>query len=120
MKVSQSASPKETHSKSRGVRQSFTSTAKYFMRKTWQIGDQIEGRWEVFNILQGGAGVVYIVFDHKFQESFAAKTFRDEIFARSPLIAARFEREAQAWVKLDIHPNIAEARMVEKIEGKPF
>jgi tetratricopeptide (TPR) repeat protein len=90
------------------------------MRKTWQIGDQIEGRWEVFNILEGGAGVVYIVYDHAFRESFAAKTFRDEIFARSPLIASRFEREALAWVKLDIHPNVAEARMVEKIESKPF
>ena len=90
------------------------------MRKTWQIGDQIEGRWEVFNILEGGAGVVYIVYDHAFRESFAAKTFRDEIFARSPLIASRFEREALAWVRLDIHPNIAEARMVEKIENKPF
>jgi tetratricopeptide (TPR) repeat protein len=90
------------------------------MRTTWQIGDQIEGRWEIFNILEGGAGVVYIVYDHAFRESFAAKTFRDEIFARSPLIAARFEREALAWVKLDIHPNIAEARMVENIENKPF
>lgn len=90
------------------------------MRKTWQIGDHIEGRWEIFNILEGGAGVVYIVFDHAFRESFAAKTFRDEIFARSPLIAARFEREALAWVKLDIHPNITEARMVERIENKPF
>ena len=90
------------------------------MRKTWQIGDHIEGRWEIFNILEGGAGVVYIVYDHAFRESFAAKTFRDEIFARSPLIAARFERESLAWVKLDIHPNIAQARMVEKIEGKPF
>jgi serine/threonine protein kinase len=90
------------------------------MRTTWQIGDHIEGRWEIFNILEGGAGVVYIVYDHAFQESFAAKTFRDEIFARSLLIAGRFEREALAWVQLDIHQNIAQARMVEKIEGKPF
>src|ERR1039458_3092551 len=90
------------------------------MKTSWQIGDHIEGRWEIFNILEGGTGVVYIVYDHAFRESFAAKTFRAEIFDRSPLIAARFEREALAWVKLDIHPNIAEARMVEKIESKPF
>ncbi len=90
------------------------------MRTSWQIGEQIEGRWEIFNILQGGAGAVYIVYDHAFREPFAAKTFRDEIFDRSPLIAARFEREALAWVKLDIHPNVAEARMVERIDGKPF
>ncbi len=48
------------------------------------------------------------------------RTFRDEIFARSPLIASRFDREALAWIKLDIHPNITEARMLEKIDGKPF
>jgi tetratricopeptide (TPR) repeat protein len=90
------------------------------MRTTWQIGDQIQGRWEIFDILGGGTGIVYIVFDHIFREPFAVKTFRDEIFARSPLIASRFEREALAWVKLDVHPNIAEARMVENIEGKPF
>ena len=90
------------------------------MKKPWEIGDHIEGRWEIFNILEGGAGIVYIVYDQVFRESFAAKTFRDEIFACSPLIADRFEREAMAWVKLDLHPNIAQARMVEKIEGKPF
>jgi tetratricopeptide (TPR) repeat protein len=107
-------------SKLQDIRKSFTSSSKHFMGKTWQIGDQIEGRWEIFNILEGGAGVVYIVYDHAFRESFAAKTFRDEIFAHSPLVASRFEREALAWVRLDIHPNIAEARMVENIEGKPF
>ena len=36
------------------------------------------------------------------------------------LIADRFEREAMAWLKLDLHPNITQARMVERIEGKPF
>jgi len=90
------------------------------MKTRWQIGDHIEGRWEIFNILEGGAGVVYIVYDHVFKESFAAKTFHDEIFSYSPLIAERFEREAMSWVKLDLHPNITQARMVEQIEGKPY
>jgi tetratricopeptide (TPR) repeat protein len=90
------------------------------MRTNWKIGDHIQDRWEIFDILQGGAGIVYIVYDHQFKEPFAAKTFRDEIFASSPLIADRFMREALAWVRLDVHPNIAQARMVEKIEGKPI
>jgi len=90
------------------------------MRTVWQVGDQIERRWEIFNILEGGAGVVYIVYDHAFQESFAAKTFRDEIFACDSSIAERFIREALAWVKLDVHPNVTQARMIETIEGKPF
>ena len=90
------------------------------MRASWQIGDHIEGRWEIYKILQGGAGVVYIVYDRAFNEPFAAKTFQDEIFACSPDVADRFMREALAWIKMDVHPNVAQARMLEKIEGKPF
>lgn len=90
------------------------------MRAMWQVGDRIQGRWEIFKILQGGAGIVYIVYDHAFRECFAAKTFRDEVFACDPQIADRFRREALAWVRLDVHPNVTQARMVETIEGKPF
>ena len=90
------------------------------MQAQWQIGDHIQGRWEIFKILQGGAGIVYIVYDHAFRESFAAKTFRPEIFASSPRIAERFLQESLAWVHLDIHPNITLARMFERIEGTPY
>jgi len=90
------------------------------VRSPWQIGDQIQGRWEIYKILQGGVGVVYVVYDHLFHEPFAAKTFRDEVFARNALIADRFTKEALAWVRLDVHPNVTQARMVERIEGKPF
>jgi len=90
------------------------------VRSAWQVGDQIQGRWEIYKILQGGVGVVYVVYDHLFHEPFAAKTFRDEVFASCPHIADRFTQEALAWVRLDVHPNITQARMVERIEGKPF
>ncbi len=90
------------------------------MRTPWQIGDQIQGRWEIYKILQGGVGVVYVVYDHQFHEPFAAKTFRDEVLASSPLIVDRFMQEALAWVRLDAHPNVAQARMMERIEGQPF
>lgn len=90
------------------------------MGTSWKVGDHIEGRWEIYKIFQGGAGIVYIVYDHAFREPFAAKTFRDEVVAVSPLVADRFVREGLAWVQVDLHPNVAQARMVEKIEGKPF
>lgn len=90
------------------------------MSTNWRVGDKIEGRWEVYKILQGGVGVVYIVYDHAFREPFAAKTFRDEIVAYNPAVAEQFLREGLAWVQLDLHPNVVQARMVEKIEGKPF
>ena len=90
------------------------------MRGTWQIGEFIRSRWEVHKVLYGGVGVVYIVYDQAFGETFAAKTFQDEVFAYSPTVADRFMREAHAWTRMDVHPNVTQARMVEKIEGKPF
>lgn len=65
-------------------------------------------------------GVVYIVYDRDWQEVFAAKTFQDEVFTRNPIAADRFKREALAWINLDVHENIAQARFVETINGKPY
>lgn len=80
----------------------------------------VQGRWEVHRILQGGMGVVFIVYDREWREAFAAKTFQDEVFARNPNIKDRFEKEALAWVNLDLHENITEARLLHVIGGKPF
>ena len=90
------------------------------MAANWNIGDRIQNRWQVHRILKGGMGVVYIVYDHDSREALAAKTFQDEVFDRNPLAAERFKREALAWVNLDIHENIAQARFVETINGKPY
>ncbi len=84
------------------------------------IGALIKNRWEIHNILQGGMGVVYIVYDNKLSEPLAAKTFRDEIFELNPRISDSFRREALVWLNLDVHPNITQARFVETIENKPF
>lgn len=94
------------------------------MATNYQIGDKIQNRWEIHKIFGGpgksGMGIVYIVYDHKLCEVFAAKTFQDEIFARNPAIADRFTQEARAWISLDIHQNVTRAHLVEKIDGKPF
>ncbi len=90
------------------------------MATNWQIGDRIQNRWEIYKILRGGMGIVYVVYDHEFREAFAAKTFQDEIFARNPRIADRFTQESLTWVNLDAHQNITEARFVQTIAGKPL
>jgi tetratricopeptide (TPR) repeat protein len=84
----------------------------------WLDGSQ--KRWEIYKVLGGGMGRVYIVYDHEFREPFAAKTFKDELFKRNPMVAERFTQEALAWIRLDRHENIAQARFVENIQGKPF
>lgn len=86
----------------------------------FKVGDTIHARWDVHRVMQGGMGIVYVVYDRKWREAFAAKTFRQSVFAGSPNIKTRFENEATAWVNLDLHPNITEARFLDVINGQPF
>jgi len=86
--------------------------------REWLDGSQ--KRWEIYKVLGGGMGRVYIVYDHELENAFAAKTFQDELFKRNPMVAERFTQEALAWIRLDRHENIAEARFVENIQGRPF
>ena len=90
------------------------------MATDWQRGDKIKGRWQILDIKRGGMGIVYVVYDLKSHEVFAAKTFQDEIFTHAPQVADRFMQEALTWVNLGAHPNIVEARFAEKIAGKPY
>ena len=90
------------------------------MATDWQIGDLMKNRWEIHNILQGGMGIVYVVYDQEGSNAFAAKTFKDEAFARNSAVAERFTNEALTWVALDVHQNITHAHFVENIEGKPY
>lgn len=90
------------------------------MATAWRNGDIIQNRWKIHQILKGGMGIVYVVYDLEWHEVFAAKTFPDEVFAREPQIADRFTKEAHVWINLDVHQNVTQARMVQRIEGKPY
>ena len=90
------------------------------MKTDWQIGDRIRNRWEVHNILSGGMGRIYLVYDHEFSESFAIKTVREELFQGQPHIIERFRRESLAWISLELHQNITQARFFEVIDDRPF
>lgn len=84
------------------------------------IGERIAGRWEICQILRGGMGVVYIVYDHEHRLPYAAKTFRDDKHSDNSDTAAAFLKEAHTWVELDAHANVARAEFVQTIMGKPF
>lgn len=86
----------------------------------YKIGDRIQNRWEIYKILYGGMGIVYVSYDHEHHDAFAAKTFQDEIFIHNPQIAERFMQEALAWVNLDVHQNVTQARFVQYLEDNPF
>jgi hypothetical protein len=86
----------------------------------WQLGQRIAFRWDVRNVLRGGMGVVYIVYDHFWHEAYAAKTFLDSVFALNPEIETRFVTEVRTWIDLEKHDNVVQAKFVEIIGGKPY
>ncbi|MCA1568573.1 MAG: serine/threonine protein kinase [Acidobacteria bacterium] len=85
------------------------------------IGDVIERRWQIMDVLQdGGMGIVYKVYDKRDKYYLAAKTYKGELFAQDTKIAENFVKEALVWVGMSSHPHIINARFVREIEGKPY
>ncbi len=64
--------------------------------------------------------MVYLVFDHETREPLAAKTFLTKNSSSDVKRAERFEIESRAWIGLDIHPNIVQARFFQIVEGRPL
>jgi serine/threonine protein kinase len=86
----------------------------------WHPGDRIENRWEVQQVLHGGMGIVYVVLDLETGDRLAAKTYRDDLVTANSDLARRFKREALAWINLDSHPNIVQAKYVRTLHNKLF
>jgi len=86
------------------------------------VGDWIAGRFQVFDVHEGGMSVVYVVNDHQGARGchvVALKTLRDELL-RSRIRVSRFATECRLWVQLGEHPNVVRAHAVEIIEGRPY
>jgi len=86
----------------------------------FSVGMQLKNRWEIFEIHRGGMGQVLIVFDPTLKEAFAAKTYIGDAFLLNSNAGERFRQESLTWIGLDKHENVAQARFVEKIEGRIF
>jgi tetratricopeptide (TPR) repeat protein len=85
----------------------------------WKIGDRIENRYEIHQILKGGMGVVYICYEHEHRTPYALKTFQDR-YLENQQVRDRFIREAETWVRLEKHQNIVRAHWVQNIQDKPY
>ena len=85
----------------------------------YKIGDRIGGRYEVLAIHRGSMGVVYGTFDHKEQLPRALKTLQER-FASKPKMRDLFADEAATWVRLEKHPFIVRAYLVENYDGQPY
>lgn len=88
-------------------------------REEWKEGSLIEGRYTVQEMIKGGMGIVYIVFDSEAINFYAVKTFQEKYLWNEKVIK-QFVKEAEIWINLERHPNIVNAESVRMIEGKPY
>ena len=85
----------------------------------WQIGDVILDRYEVRQIFtSGGMGLVYRVHHRGWNMALAVKSPRPEFLQTEPQIES-FQREAETWVNLGLHPHIVSCYYVRRLGGIP-
>ncbi len=92
------------------------------MTGAFAVGDWIGGRFQIFDVHEGGMSRVYVVNDHvggNCPKVVALKTLREELL-RSRVRISRFAAECRLWVQLGEHPNVVHAYSVEVIEGRPY
>jgi len=77
----------------------------------WEIGDVIDGKYEIRAELgRGGMGMVYKVHHRDWDIDMAVKMPLANLVA-DEASKARFIREAQTWVELGLHPTSSSAGM---------
>ncbi len=84
----------------------------------WQPGQVIADLYEVQETTSGGMGVVYFVKHLKWGISLAVKTPLPELVGDESAMN-RFIKEAETWVNLGVHPNIASCYYVRVLGGLP-
>jgi len=84
----------------------------------WLTGTVVDGRYEVQNVARGGMAAVAIAFDRELRRMVAVKTPLPSVLASADG-RARFQREAESWIALGIHPNICCAYYLQQIGGMP-
>ncbi|RLB11237.1 MAG: hypothetical protein DRG39_04595, partial [Deltaproteobacteria bacterium] len=98
-------------------------TASYRIRDrdiplNWQPGQVIAGLYHVKGITGGGMGAIYFVDHLRWGIPLAVKTPLPEL-VNDEASMKRFIREAETWVDLGVHPNIAACYYVRILGGLP-
>ena len=86
------------------------------------VGDWIGGRFQIFDVHEGGMSLVYVASDQMNgpgPQVVALKTLRSELL-RSRVRVSRFATECRLWVQLGEHANIVRAHSVEIFDGRPY
>ncbi|MFH0824902.1 MAG: protein kinase [Pseudomonadota bacterium] len=96
----------------------FSAVSADLSTKDWKKGDVIEGLYEVLGSSAGGMGRVHFVFHRLWKMMLAIKTPKSDA-VKSEGDVIRFLREAELWVQLGVHPNIATCYYARVLDGLP-
>lgn len=85
----------------------------------WEAGDIILNKYEVRQVFKGGGmGLVYRAYHREWDMELAIKSPRIEFFKTKQQIE-NFEREAETWVHLGLHPHTVSCYYVRRLGGIP-
>jgi WD40 repeat protein/serine/threonine protein kinase len=84
----------------------------------WKAGDVIEGLYAVRDIRFGGMGAVYVVRHLQWNTMLAVKSLYHRLRGSEEEMAL-FVKEAETWIDIGFHPNIAACYYVRNILGAP-
>ena len=84
----------------------------------WKVGDIIENLYEVQQIKQGGMGSVYVVRHRRWNTMMAVKSLLPRLIENEEE-RALFVKEAETWIDIGFHPNIASCYYVRNIRESP-
>ena len=96
----------------------FATLASSESGRGWLTGSVVDGRYEVQDVARGGMAAVAIAFDRELRRMVAVKTPLPSVLASADG-RARFQREAESWIALGVHPNICCAYYLQQIGGMP-
>ncbi|KJU82793.1 serine/threonine protein kinase, partial [Candidatus Magnetobacterium bavaricum] len=85
----------------------------------WTVGDVLLDLYEIREVYKsGGMGVVYRTFHRGWNVELAMKSPRPEYFQKEE-DKRNFEREAETWMDLGLHPNIVSCYYIRRIDDVP-
>lgn len=85
----------------------------------YTLGTMLDDRYEVVRVLRGGMGVVYVAFDIALEQPVAIKTLRPEYLPNNEAVNL-FLTESQAWIQLERHTHLVQAKSTFLIDKQPF
>lgn len=103
-----------TRTKSKGKK----SEKKEVYPDEWKAGDVIENLYEVMDVKHGGMGAVYVARHQRWNTMLAIKSLHRKLRDNDE-DRKLFVKEAETWIDIGFHPNIAACYYVRNIQDSP-